>query len=289
MKLIPTISVDMARINFKMSSPKFESIIQPFWDSDDTGEYHRSNKPRGYRHLWTFPSQDSSITICFELNHEVSKQTKHGSIEWNPNKVDLSKSDRLLVLVRMILGCAVDHHLARVDIAHDLPGIKASQCLLDKKNKGRLQTIQEESLTLYAGSPGKPGQIKVYDKQAELIKSGKPDPGILTRCEITYKASIGHSHSEGQIYVLGGLQVAQSPDLLIMGQVTLDDPIKGTDLLMLYGLTVAPHLIDSLSYYQKQKIKAMKSVTTYCPDLYASELVAKSWYEQFLRLIYQTR
>jgi hypothetical protein len=289
LNLKPLISVDMVRINFKMLSTKFEKMIQPYWDTtalDHGGKHIVSYAYSAYRHLWNVPQADSSATIMFELNSEIAKQQKHGAIEWNPNKVTLADDPKLWGFVRQVIMSASDVWLARCDVAYDLPGIRVEQCVLDKRNKHQVRTIFEKYLTMYAGAPGRPGQVKIYNKQAEMIGKGKADPGILTRFETTYKARIGHSLQNNQVYCTGTLETTESPELLILSQATLDDPIDNADLLMLIGLEHAPYLWDGLTRRKKEKIKAMQSVTTFRPDLLESQRHVINWYEKFLRLMY---
>ena len=136
-----------------------------------------------FRELFVLPVGDSSITVAMGKNAKGSKQEyREGFMEFNPAKV--YPSPQLEYLYKLLdREPAVKLELVRWDFATDYPIDREKVVLM--RDTRKYACVISESHTSYLGRRSNKGFVKVYDKRAELVKSGKWQPEPLTRVEVT--------------------------------------------------------------------------------------------------------
>lgn len=282
------ISIDKVRLSFISQNDNVSRWVQSYWDKNKTqGEYRESFRFFDYRHLWTFPCEESSVSIMYGLNSDKSDGRFSGALEWNPNKVNLSNSGELWLMIKHLLMFAKSFVLVTADVAFDIKGVRISQCLLERGLKSclRYHMGRTEAMTIYAGARGSAGSVKVYDKQRELIETGHSDVGLLTRYEMTLRSDVSFVRIGGKTSFVGGLKPCSVPSLIVIGELSLVEEITPEMLLILEGLHTKPHLFQLLSKYQRAKIKALQCCNTITPDLADAETMMKSWFVDFYNTI----
>lgn len=164
-------SCDMVRVEVRCQLSQVNSVltcgdvVRSWTDeelSDEPNYWGESTKTGSYRHLWTFPFGDSSIS--FGMGHiDGNRRTRAeiGFVEGNPNKVRKPLEDLLRHL--LLIGCRL--RLVRWDLAIDYPVDRADVRLLKDGRKYECQISR--AFTEYLGQRNKPGRVKVYDKQQE--------------------------------------------------------------------------------------------------------------------------
>lgn len=286
------VSVDMVKINFKSfaedkADPDRTSIriIQRFWDTHlNQGEHWLSAKYTDYAHTWTFPSGDTTVAIMYSHNTQSGKNKKTGAIEWNPNKVDFTKTPDLWRMIQDLLNSSISFELSKVDIAYDLVGVSIHQCTMDRVHKAdcRFYMGANGSMTIYSGARGSGGSCKVYDKRREVLDHGGQDRGVLTRFEITYKADLTFLRLPNQpMKYQGGIKPTTIPQLIIMNQPSLDGNIEFEDHLIIAGLQQLPHLYCMMSLYKRKRIKELQCVSTFVPSIDQANVIVLEWFRAF--------
>jgi hypothetical protein len=294
LNLVSITSIDMVRISFKVHNPDFfMKNIQDFWDKNitDMGIKHwESTKYSDFHHTWTIPLGGSVLTLLYDHNTTSGNQRgRKGCFEWNPNKVDIFLNKDVFYLVRSVLCSGLFFELTRADIAHDFENISIHQCVIDKRLKQSVRYFMgvSNSMTVYAGSYGSGGSVKLYDKGREVLETTGKDIGHLIRYEISYKSNITffNQYKIGA-EIMGNIERTVPPDLIIMGvsdDLFVDIPVE--QLLIAEGLCNKPHLFTLLSKYKKKQIKEMKCCSTFSPSVDQDELILKTWFKKFYELI----
>lgn len=136
-----------------------------------------------YRELFVLPANGSSVTVAMGRNGKGSKrELREGFLEFNPSKVYPSRQLEYLYSA-LEREPRVGLELVRWDFATDYP-IDRERVVLMKDGR-KYACVISESHTSYLGRRSNGGFVKVYDKRAELIKSGDVCVDPLTRVEVT--------------------------------------------------------------------------------------------------------
>lgn len=175
-------SIDMVRLKVKVPPSRYDQIakILDTWAVPDMRPFfYASNRIGGYRGLWVFEFEESSVSCGMGLVQGTGKtEAGIGFVEFNPNKVGRHG----MALVRRLLGAGARLEVVRYDLAIDY-AVKRDSVRIVKDGRKYGCEISN-GMTEYLGQRNKPGRVKVYDKTAE---SGLD--ADVTRVELTCDAA----------------------------------------------------------------------------------------------------
>ena len=170
-------SLDMIRIKLKIKPNHVEKVSQILDCSvltDDVITYN-AHKLGGYRYLWVFGFEESSVSVgLLWVDGKGKTHENVGFIEYNPNKVGKEGN----AIVDQIRDHCASLEVVRYDLAIDYPIARETVRLIKDKRKYGCEL--SDAFTEYLGRRNKVGRVKVYDKQAE---AGLKEP--KTRVELT--------------------------------------------------------------------------------------------------------
>ena len=170
-------SLDMVRIKLKIKPNQIDKVIQILDCSvlTDNIETYRAHKLGGYRLLWVFKFEESSVSVgLFWIDGKGKTHENVGFIEYNPNKVGKEGN----AIVEQLRNHCSSFEVIRYDLAIDYPVARETVRLI--KDKRKYSCELSDAFTEYLGRKNKAGRVKVYDKQAE---AGLKEP--KTRVELT--------------------------------------------------------------------------------------------------------
>ena len=242
-------SVDMIRLESKVNVADFTE----FMNSNkqlmcDDMQYFQSFRHSDYRHLWRIEQLGSmgrfDYALMLQHNMEKPSQFHNLVIEYNPNKCVYEGF--LLLLLTKFFGSR--SYVKQTDMALDVD-VDMDAILFLNTHFEKFQMIKKKGgRGWYFGERGV-GQVKVYDKAAELGMT----VGVLTRIEKTIK--IDRVLRDSYSFDFMGLTYPELyvPDVLD----TLLPELDAKDTLMLLGLRQRPDLIGSLSFKTRKKYAAL--------------------------------
>lgn len=170
-------SLDMVRIKLKIK-PNHKDKVSQIFDclvlTDDVTTY-TAHKLGGYRDLWVFGFEESSVSAGLAwIDGKAKTHENVGFIEYNPNKVGKEGN----AIVEQLRNHCSSFEVIRYDLAIDYPVARETVRLI--KDKRKYSCELSDAFTEYLGRKNKAGRVKVYDKQAE---AGLKEP--KTRVELT--------------------------------------------------------------------------------------------------------
>lgn len=178
-----------------------------------------------YREMLQIPAGESSVVVAMGRNGKGEKnEYREGFLEFNPVKVYPSPQlEFLYELLDKEPNAMLE--LVRWDFATDYP-IGREKVVLMKDGR-KYACVISDSHTSYLGRRNNRGFVKVYDKRAELLKSGKLRADPLTRVEVTIEEPT--------------LELGKMWPRLVMLPETLPDKVKGNTRLLILA---AMHGVD---------------------------------------------
>lgn len=178
-------SIDM--ITLKMPYTTIFSSLIKKWEYLDQLENHWGSDKYYSEKFQLKTSQDS--TIKFNVGKVNKDQSQYIFIEWNPNKIDITKvdNDSLHKILEYSFNKNIKHddmeriEVQRVDYALDFE-IPIESIIVDHSKEYTAKIDSRKGLTKYYGSPESNGMVRLYDKAKETGQSGP-----LTRLETVFK------------------------------------------------------------------------------------------------------
>lgn len=173
-------SIDMIRLSIRTRPEDIDEIRKALdkWVLPFRVNTFTSNRVGGYRFLWVYDFEDSTVSVGYaHIDGSGKTDAGLGFVEYNPNKV----GEQGAALVRYLIGYGVEVVPVRYDMAIDFPIMRDTVRVVKDGRKYGCEI--SDSMTEYLGQRNKPGRVKVYDKSAE---AGLCEP--LTRVELTCAA-----------------------------------------------------------------------------------------------------
>lgn len=188
-------SVDMLRLETRVCKQDFEYFHCKILDINPYVNYYVQRGFSEYRNNYQvneficenpFNASDSYNKFWFAYQHNSEPLSEHPLhkfklvLEFNPNKCVISGV--LLKLLCTFFYNLNNVYLKSLDVAYDIP-IHIDNFVVDKGYKHyTCDIVKDDGRTIYLGSPGSDGRIKIYNKGIEQGVSYD-----WTRWEITLK------------------------------------------------------------------------------------------------------
>lgn len=240
-------SVDKVKLYvYGVKLPMVQSIMNNL-SIDTMVKAYESYKITACRYNYIIESNIATVYLGIEPNwcKDKNKLFRDIIIEYNPNKIELKTVSQLQFLKCINKGRI---EIKSMDIAVDIMDVDITSLIVYKRHGNEYKaTIEHNNLeTLYLGSFGKNGHIKIYNKSKEQNKKSL----IWTRFEITYK-NLGFM----DIKSTDVIEETKLPIILKINQNINIENLKGTDK---YLILTSMQNIELLTLLDRRKSKKIK-------------------------------
>lgn len=191
--------VDMIRLVAKVTHSEFDTFFMRYVPNNPCVRQYLGFKKQDYH--YNFAVDETSAycevdlgTMAYNLIHnrfymgyqhnqetlmDFGGKKYNMVIEFNPGKCDLTYG-LLNVILKSFFGSVHNIKVVSADFCCDIPDVPLDNVTIDKGRRRTYVDYQSgNGRTLYVGKRGSHGQVKVYDKAAELKLKNK----VLTRYE----------------------------------------------------------------------------------------------------------